>query len=198
MKDNSLRQLGTLPSLLTALSCLLLLLAAGCATNNKEVMMHQPTNLDLGRYKTATVEIRSNMSRKYDDLDEYELRLETEIISALRKNHAFEKVYPVCDTPSDLQIIVTLTNVSDGHNYDHYRIGFLAGEAVIGGMLELRENATGKILYSTSLESIAFFYNEILTNTAKAVDHLAARITDLISRNLASDGSKETVKLQNE
>jgi hypothetical protein len=198
MKDNSSRQPGLFPHLLTALSCLFLLLAAGCATNNKEAMMHQPTNLGLGRYKTATVEVGSNMSRKYDDLDEYELRLETEIISALRKNHAFEKVYPVCNTPSDLQISITLTNISDGGNYDHYRIGFLAGEAVIGGTLEFRENATGKILYSTSLESIAFFYNEILTNTAKAVDHLAAQITDLISRNLATDGSKETAKLQNE
>src|SRR5690348_10326163 len=143
MKGHSSRQFSLLTTLLAALCCMLLLLMTGCATtSNKDVMMHQPTNLGLGRFKTATVEINSSISRDYDDLDQYQLRLETQIISALRKNHAFEKIYTAGDTSSELQIVVTITDLGSSHNYDHFRIGYLAGEGVAQGTLQFRENAT--------------------------------------------------------
>jgi hypothetical protein len=139
------------------------------------------------------------MSEDNDDLDEYQLRLETQIISALRKDHAFEKVYPVCDTPSELQIIVAIANLRNSSNFDHnFRIGFLAGEAVAEGMLEFRENATGKILASCPLATNAFGNSDLLINKAKATDHLAAQVCDVISRNLAADGTEEALRVQGE
>jgi hypothetical protein len=168
--------------ILIAFCFLMLLLTTGCISNR--AADPQPTHLDLAQFKTASVEVKSDVPKPLNDQGQYELRLANQIITALRKDQVFERVYPASDAPSELQIIVTITHIRDVNMFHRELVGALAGPAQAEATLEFREGATGKLMGSCRFDKHAYFNQNPFTTTADTADLLADAILQVIHRNL--------------
>lgn len=183
MKGYFSRSSGLLSHIMAVSCCLLLLLlATGCASN--QVADTQPNHLDLAQFKTASVEVKSDVPKPLNDQGQYEVRLANQIITALRKDQAFDRVYPASDAPTELQIIITITHLRDVNTFHRQLVGVLAGPAQTEATLEFREGATGKLMGSCRFDKHAYFNQSPFTTTAETADLLADAILQVIHRNL--------------
>jgi Domain of unknown function (DUF4410) len=161
---------------------LLLLLTTGCIANRP--LDPNPAHLDLGQFKTAAVEVKSDVPKQIAHLNQFELRLQSHIMKVLRNDQTFEKVYPASDAPTDLQIIVTITRIRDVNLLQRELFGVMVGPAQAEATLEFREGATGKALGSCRFDRHLLFNQDPASITSDSIDHLADAILQVIHRNL--------------
>jgi hypothetical protein len=182
MKGYFLRSPGLLSHILAFSCCLLFVLTTSCIANRP--LDPNPAHLDLGQFKTAAVEVKSDVPKQIAHLNEFELRLQSHIMKVLRNDQIFEKVYPASDAPTDLQIIVTITRIRDVNLLQRELYGVMAGPAQAEATLEFREGATGKALGSCHFDKHLLFNQDPASITSDSIDHLADAILQVIHRNL--------------
>src|ERR1043166_3351869 len=116
-----------------------LLLASGCGSTSK---IQQPISTKLGQYKSAAVTVKANVILQQEGrLDDYMKRLQDEVVRRLRERKAFEKISVATNEPVDLQIVITITRISDVDSGRRFMMGMYAGPAVVRGYVEFREGA---------------------------------------------------------
>src|SRR5690348_6698656 len=135
-----MKRITSLSGLFTAL----LIFAAGCASTGQS-KLSQPVAVKLSQFKTATVSVKSAVTKPPERMDEFMAQLESRIIAKLREQRAFEKVYPAAaDSIGDLQIIITITSIRDINNFNRVMWGAFAGQASTRTKVELKEQSSGK------------------------------------------------------
>ena len=161
------------------------LFATGCASTANSTM-NQPISVKLSQFKSATVEVKSGMSKTSERLDEFLEQLEGRIIVKLREQKAFEKIYSQAETDSrsDLHITVIITKMRDVDNYDRVMWGALAGQAKTEATVELREQTTGKLIGSGQIEGKSSNGTVLSGTTPQAVDRVADEVVKIVDQNL--------------
>lgn len=170
--------------ILLQITVLLCLFDAGCASTGN-VTMSQPLSMKLSQFKSATVEVKSSMSKAPNRLDEFMVQLESRIIAKLRAQKTFEKIYSQAETDShaDLRVTVTITRIRDLDNFDRLMWGALAGQAKTEATVELREQATGKLIGAGRIEGKSSNGTVLSGTTPEAVDRVADEVVNLIKKN---------------
>lgn len=171
--------------ILFVLSCTLILLATGCASTGKS-SVSQPLNVKLSGFKSATVEIKSALPKSPAKLDEFMVQLESRVIAKLRERRAFDKIYPqaATDSPSELRILVSITKVREVNSFDRVMWGAFAGQAATEATLEVREQATGKLLGAGEIKGKSSGGSVIAGTTSEAVDRVADEVVRFVVENL--------------
>jgi uncharacterized protein DUF4410 len=173
------------PQILLASCSILLLLVTGCASTGKSTM-RQPFSVKLGQFKSATVEVKSEVPTAPERMDEFMVQLESRIIAKLRARKAFEKIYPhsASDSQSDLQILLIITRVRNVDNMDRLMWGAIAGQAKTQATVEVWEHATGNLLGAGDIEGKSSGGSVFAGTTPEAVDRVADEVVRLIAENL--------------
>jgi hypothetical protein len=161
------------------------LLAAGCASTGNSTI-DQPFSVKLSQFKSAKVEVKSTAANPPEKIDEFLEQLESRIIVKLRDSQTFEKIYSSAETDShgDLRIIVTITKIRDIDNFDRVMFGALAGQAKTTATVEIKDEATGKLIGSGQIEGKSSNGTVLSGTTPEAVDRVADEVTDIIRKNL--------------
>jgi hypothetical protein len=169
------------PQILAVLNLFILLLAAGCASTGNSTMS-QPLSVQLSHYKSATIEVRSTLSKNPEKLDEFMVQLESRIIAKLREQKAFEKIYSQAETDShsDLRITVIITKIRDIDNFDRVMWGALAGQAKTEATVEFKEQTTDRLVGSGKIEGKSSNGTVLSGTTAEAVDRVADQVVNLV------------------
>ena len=171
--------------LILVLCSAVFLLAAGCASTGNSTI-DQPFSVKLGQYKSAKVEVKSTAANRPEKIDEFLEQLESRIIVKLRDMQTFEKIYSNADTDShaELHIVVTITKIRDIDNYDRVMFGALAGQAKTTAMVEIKDEATGRLIGSGQIEGKSSNGTVLSGTTPQAVDRVADEVTNIIRKNL--------------
>ena len=167
----------------TVLICTaVLLLASGCGSTSK---IQQPISTKLGQYKSAAVTVKANVILQQEGrLDDYMKRLQDEVVRRLRERKAFEKISVATNEPVDLQIVITITRISDVDSGRRFMMGMYAGPAVVRGYVEFREGAGGKRLGSAQVEGASGSGTFVGGTTHGALDQFGGEIVELVMKNL--------------
>jgi Domain of unknown function (DUF4410) len=161
------------------------LLVTGCQSTGKS-NLREPLVVKLGQFKSATVEVKSTVTKPPKRLDEFMAQLESRIIARLRSTNAFTRIYPAAaiDSPSELKILVTITKVRDVDNTDRLMWGAFAGQANSQATVELLEQPSGKLLGVGDIEGKSSGGSVMAGTTLEAVDRVADQVVRLVMENL--------------
>jgi hypothetical protein len=172
-----------LSQMLLLLSSVVFLLATGCASTGKSTMS-QPLSVKLSKFKSATVEVKSTISKAPEKLDEFLVQLESRIIAKLRERKAFEKIYSQAETDSisDLRITVIITKMRDIDNFDRVMWGAFAGQAKTQAFVEFKEQTTGRLIGSGEIEGKSSNGTVLSGTTTEAVDRVADEVVNLVEQ----------------
>ncbi len=169
------------------LACLLILplLGTGCASSGKSAIQ-QPLSVKLGQFESATVEVKSALSKSPDRMDDFIVQLESRIIAKLRARSAFEKVYASAakDSTADLEIQVIITSIRDVDTFDRVMWGAFAGQAKSKATVNFKEHASGKLIGSGEIEGKSSGGSVMAGTTIEAVDRVADEVVRLVVENL--------------
>ncbi|MDB6123162.1 MAG: hypothetical protein JWQ71_2155 [Pedosphaera sp.] len=175
----------SLSQILAAFGCILLLLATGCASSGRSAM-RQPLSVKLSQFKSAAIEVKSALPHDPEKLDEFKVQLESRIVAKLRQQKAFGKTFAMAssDLPAELNIVVIITKVREVDNFNRVMFGAFAGQANTTATVELREQATGKLLGSGEIEGKSSGGTVFAGTTPEAIERVADEVVRLITENL--------------
>ncbi len=170
---------------MTGLGCLVLLFVTGCASTGQSTIS-QPLAVKLSQFKSAMVEVKSDVPNPPAKLDEFMEQLQIRIIVKLREQKAFEKIYSQAETDShaDLRITVIITKVRDVDNFNRVMWGALAGQARTEAKVEFTDPATGTLIGSGDIVGKSSNGTVFSGTTTEAVDRVADEVAKLVEQNL--------------
>ncbi len=113
------------------------------------------------------------------------VQLEIQIISKLRAQNAFEKIFShaVSDQLSDLQIVVILVEMRDVDNFDRVMWGAMAGRAKTQARLEIRDRHKDKIVGISTIQGKSSGGSVFAGTTLESVDRVAEEVVRQILAN---------------
>jgi hypothetical protein len=148
--------------------------------------MQQPLSVKLGQFRSATVEVKSALSKTPDRLDDFMVQLESRIIAKLRARRTFEKTNANAakDSTEELEIQVIITSIRDVDNFDRVMWGAFAGQAKSKATITFTERASGKLIGSGEIEGKSSGGSVFAGTTVEAVDRVADEVVRLVVENL--------------
>lgn len=169
---------------LSLVACVLL--ATGCASTGKSTV-RQPFVAKLGQFESTVVEVTSTVATPPAKIDEFMTQLEVRIITKLREQRAFEKVYSWAanaDAQAQLKVSVVITSVREVDNFDRLMWGAMAGQASTKAVVEIRETASDALLGSHEIVGKSSGGTVFAGTTNEAVDRTAEEVVRIIVENL--------------
>jgi hypothetical protein len=137
-------------------------------------------NANLSVYKSIVVVVKSDVV----NTDALVVQIESAVISALRKQGKYSKVFSSATSnvaEAELKVMVNITSVRDVNPYDRVMWGAFAGQGKVYADVELTESQSGRILSKGSIVGKTSGGSVLAGTTPQAAERVADEVVKFIS-----------------